>query len=236
MPNRLEITASCTGELNIRTWRANRFNTSSATPIGALRGSTTHGGFPSGSVTCMDGTTILATVPRTVVGGADRAVLTTAALPVGSDAITATYVNSDGNDVGSTASLTERVLGPGVYAVGATLWVVGADTNDTGSVSPLRIRTDGTTVLKITVTLNRVSTVSSFNQPFGAVAIYGDGGNDSIVLATSLTLSTTVVEGDGNDTVTASSGALVAALGNGNDTVTAGNALVPGTEDVPQSA
>ena len=53
----------------------------------------------------------------------------------GTATVTATYVNSDGNDLGSSATVSQTVLGPGVYASGTQLFIVGANTADIIQVS-----------------------------------------------------------------------------------------------------
>jgi hypothetical protein len=121
------------------------------------------GGTPVGSVVFKNGATVLATVPLAVVNGTDQAAFSTAALPAGADAVTATYVNTDDNELGSSASLSQTVLGPGVYAVGTTLYVVGADTADSAQISPAGSKADGTTGLRVSSTLNNVWSSRTFN-------------------------------------------------------------------------
>jgi hypothetical protein len=171
------------------------------------------GGEPQGSVVFKNGSSILATVPLGIVNGVDVASFTTASLPVGTEAITATYVNSDGNDLASTGSLSQVILGPGVYAFGTELVIVGADTADYAQIIPVGSNSDGTTGLQVNSSLNGVWSAKSFSQTFSSIAIFGYSGNDNFQLASSLTLPTSVFEGNGNNYI---------ALANGNDTVTLG--------------
>ena len=57
------------------------------------------GGTPAGSVVFQSGSTVWATVPLSVVNGADQASYTVPALAAGTVPVTATYANSDGNDL-----------------------------------------------------------------------------------------------------------------------------------------
>jgi Ca2+-binding RTX toxin-like protein len=114
-------------------------------------------------------------------------------------------------------------LTTGVYAVGSALVVVGANTADTVKISPAGTTLDGTAGVTIKASVNNVSIIKTFTQHFTAIAIAGFGGNDTIQLAASLTLPTTVVEGDGNDTIQLGDGDNVVVEGNGKDSVTAGN-------------
>src|SRR5262249_29519302 len=93
------------------------------------------GGTPSRRVVFRNGSTVLATVPLAVVAGRDQAAFSTTALPAGADTVTATYVNTDGNHRGSSAAVVQTVLGPGVYAIGTTLYVVGANTSDSAAIN-----------------------------------------------------------------------------------------------------
>ena len=128
---------------------------------------------------------------------------------------------------------TLTILGPGVYTVGSTLFVVGANTADYAQISPAGSKSDGTTGLQVNATLNNDYTSKSFSQPFTAIDVYGYGGNDNIQLTASLTLPTTIVEGNGNnylllaggnDSVTLGSGGNQVFGGNGNKTITSSDA------------
>ena len=160
----------------------------------------------------------------------DTAAFTTTEPASGSFNVTAVY-SGDTNFSGITSpAYTETVLGPGIYAVGGTLYVVGANTNDSAVISPWGSKLDGSTGLAVAATLNNSVMAKSFSQAFTAIDIFGYGGNDNIALIPTLTLPTTVVEGNGNnvlvlaggnDSVTLGTGSNQIVGGNGNKTITA---------------
>jgi hypothetical protein len=171
------------------------------------------GAIPVGSVTFENGSTVLATVPLAVVNGVDEATYSTSALPLGSPTISAGDTNGNGNFTVSSSSLVQTVNATaGVYVAGTTLYLIGANTSDFGPISPWGSKLDGSTGLAVLATLdNKLHLVAT--QPFSAIEIIGFGGNDTFQLLPTLTLPTTVVEGNGNNFI---------ALANGNDTVTLG--------------
>jgi hypothetical protein len=170
-------------------------------------------GMPMGTVEFFDGSTVLATVPLAVVNGVDEATYSTSALPLGSPTISAGDTNGNGNFTVSSSSLVQTVNATaGVYVAGTTLYLIGANTSDFGPISPWGSKLDGSTGLAVLATLdNKLHLVAT--QPFSAIEIIGFGGNDTFQLLPTLTLPTTVVEGNGNNFI---------ALANGNDTVTLG--------------
>src|SRR5262249_45627990 len=111
----------------------------------------------------------------------------------------------------------------GVFAQGTTLNVVGAGTSDTITITPAGGKNDGSAGLKIVSTLNGARNTTTLVQPFTAIVIAGAGGNDTIQLAASLTLATTITEGDGNNTIQLGGGNDVVTLGAGSNQVTGGN-------------
>ena len=144
-----------------------------------------------------------------------------------SHTVNAFYVDPSSNFAGSntTASpLTQVVLAPGVSVSGTTLYVVGGSTSsDTASVRPAGAKTDGSTGLAVSATLNGVSVSKSFTQTFTAIVLAGYAGNDTISLASTLTLPATVTLGNGNDNVTLGNGNNVVMAGTGNDNIHAGD-------------
>jgi hypothetical protein len=194
------------------------------------------GGTPAGSVTFENGSTVLGTVPISIVGGQSEASLTTTFSTAGTFTITAAYGNSDGNDTASSSSFVQTVQTvqtTGVYVSGTTLYVVGANSSDYAAISAVGSKTDGSTGLSVASTLNGVWTSKTFAQPISAIVIVGNGGNDNFQLASSLTLPTTVTEGNGNnyillgggnDTVTLGTGSNQVFGGNGNKTITSSDA------------
>src|SRR5208337_1751256 len=159
----------------------------------------------------------------------DTAAFTTTEPASGSFKVTAVY-SADANFTASTSpAYTETVLSPGIYAVGTTLYVVGAYTSDYALISPWGSKLDGSTGLAVLATLNNAYTAKAFSQSFTAIDVFGYGGNDRFLLIPTLTLPTTVVEGNGNnyvllaagnDSVTLGSGRNLVFGGNGNKTIT----------------
>jgi probable HAF family extracellular repeat protein len=119
---------------------------------------------------------------------------------------------------------TLTVLDSGVTVVGTTLFIVGGTTgNDNVQARPIGSRKTGGTGVLVTTMLNNVPAAATFNQSFTAVHIFLYGGNDSIQLAPTLTINTTVNAGNGNDNILLGNGANTVTLGNGNDNVLVGN-------------
>ena len=119
---------------------------------------------------------------------------------------------------------TLTVLGPGVYAsYGTTLYIVGGSTtSDNASLTPAGLNSDGTTGLAISAKLNGTSYSTTYTQTFAAIVFAGYGGNETLTLASTLALTTTITAGDGNDTIQLGACNSTVTLGNGNDTVTGG--------------
>src|SRR5262249_30398437 len=142
----------------------------------------------------------------------------------GARILSATFTPADGTDYNVvTASVPQTVLGPGVAVLDTVLYVVGgATSNDQIQVSPAGASTTGGTGLRVAATLNRVSTVTTYNQPFTAITVVDFDGNVNVQFAGTLTVATSVTLGDGNDDVQLGNGASVVTLGNGNDNVQAG--------------
>ncbi len=186
---------------------------------------------PTGSVKFqVNSVTVGSSVPLTAN---DTAAFSTVEPASGSFIVTAVY-SGDANFTASTSpAYTESVLSPGVYAVGSTLYVVGANSNDYALIRPSGSTLDGSTGLAVVATLNSVSIAKAFSQTFTVIDIFGYGGNDNFQLSSTLTLPTTVVEGNGNnylllaggnDSVTLGSGSNQVFGGNGNKTITAQDA------------
>ncbi len=141
------------------------------------------------------------------------AAVTWSSAAAGPHTVTALY-SGDANFAMSTAAgATQTINKAGIYVVGTTLYVIGANTSDFAAISPSGSRTDGSTGLKVSATLNSVYYSVSYVQAFTAIVIVGYDGNDNFQLTSSLTLATTVYEGNGNDYLL---------LGGGNDTVALG--------------
>ena len=163
-----------------------------------------------------------------ILGATSTTLSFTATAAQNGDEYQAVFSNSIGTATTSAATLT-TVLSPGVYAVGTTLYVVGANTSDYALISPWGSKLDGSTGLAVVATINNAITAKTFSQTFTAIDIFGYGGNDVFLLIPTLTLPTTVVEGNGNnylllaggnDSVTLGSGSNQVFGGNGNKTIT----------------
>ena len=234
--------ASATATINVIQHASTSTTTLAAsTPEGAPGQSVTFtatvaGGLPSpylptGSVQFqINGVNVGSLVPLTAN---DTAAFSTTEPASGSFTVTAVY-SGDANFTASTSpAYTESVLSPGVYAVGSTLYVVGANSSDYALISPSGSKPDGSTGLAVVATLNNAYTAKTFSQTFTAIDVFGYGGNDNFQLSSTLTLPTTVVEGNGNnylllaggnDSVTLGSGSNQVFGGNGNKTITASDA------------
>ena len=163
----------------------------------------------------------------------DTAAFTTTEPASGSFKVTAVYSAFANFTASTSPAYTETVLSPGVYAVGSTLYVVGANSSDYARISPSGSKPDGSTGLAVVATLNNAYTAKAFSQTFTAIHIFGYGGNDNFQLFPTLTLPTTVVEGNGNnylllargnDSVTLGAGSNQVFGGNGSKTITASDA------------
>jgi Bacterial Ig-like domain (group 3)/FG-GAP-like repeat len=139
----------------------------------------------TGTVTFANGSTILGTY--TVTG--TTAALTTSALPLGSDAITATY-NGDANNNASTASLTQTVnkATPIVTVTASGQSTYGASVTITGSVPPgptgtITFNSGGTTLGSGALTSAGTVIITTTALPVGTDTITagysGDDNNNS---------------------------------------------------------
>ena len=168
------------------------------------------------------------------ISASGTAVFSTTEPTSGSFTLTAIY-SGDQNFSGSpSAAFTEGVFGAGIFPVGNTLYVVGGvTTSDDVLITPWGSKLDGSTGLAVVATVNHSLIIKAFNQVFTAIDVFGYAGNDTIALFPTLTLPTTIVAGDGNDsfvlaqgdsTVTAGNGNdAIVAIGNGNDVISLGN-------------
>jgi Domain of unknown function DUF11/Putative Ig domain/Cadherin-like/RTX calcium-binding nonapeptide repeat (4 copies) len=131
---------------------------------------------------------------------------------------TPTVTASDGQGASASQSFSFYVLGPGVTAIGNKLYIVGGSTsNDQVQINPA-----GGSV-KVIATLNGVKTQTTFSQAFTAINIFLQGGNDKVQIDDSLTITTLITAGNGNDNVTLGNGNNTVTLGNGNDNVKVGH-------------
>lgn len=159
-------------------------------------------GTPTGTVTFLDGTTVLGTSALTQVNGQLQATFTTSTLTSGSHTITAVY-NGDDTFVGSSGSMTETVGQssgasssvslnssaisslPG-QSVTFTASVSGSSGTPTGTVTFL----DGTTVLgTATLDANGNATFTTSDLALGYHDITAVYSGDSIYTGSTATLS-----------------------------------------------
>src|SRR5271157_3435326 len=166
----------------------------------------------------------------------DTAAFSTTEPASGSFTVTAVYCGDANFTASPSPAYTERVLSPGIYAVGSTLYVVGANSSDHARISPSGRKLDGSTGLAVVATIDNAHIAKAFRQSFTAIDIFGYGGNDRFLLIPTLTLPTMVAEGNGNnylllaggnDSVTLGSGSSHVFGGNGNKTITSSDAAGP---------
>ena len=185
---------------------------------------------PTGTVQfVVDGITFGAPVP---VGPTGQAVsLPDIFLSGASHIVQAVYTNSDGNFIGSqSTNLTQTVQQIAVEPDPSNPALTdlffgsnGANSSDTILVNPVGSGNTGSTGVKIQTALNGVKTQVTYNQSFWDIYIFLQGGNDTIQFADSLTISSMIAAGNGNDNVTLGNGNNTVTLGNGNDNVQVGN-------------
>jgi hypothetical protein len=153
------------------------------------------------------------------LSASDTASVTITASATGSYTVSASYCGDTNYQPSvSTITITEPVLGPGVYPLSDELFVVGgASTSDSIAIVPAGSKTDGTTGLSWSGKINKASISQTVVQTFTAIVIYGGNGNNNVTLAPTLTLPTTILEGTGNDNVSGGNGATTVTAGSGND-------------------
>ena len=146
-------------------------------------------------------------------------------LGAGTHTLSAKFTPSDSTEfTAATATVQVVVLGPGVSVVGSQLYIVGGTSScDQVQVNPAGCSNTCSTGVKIDADLNGVITQATYGNSFTTIAIFLQGGNDTIQLASSLTISAVVTAGNGNDNVQLGNGANTTTLGNGNDNIQAGN-------------
>src|SRR5262249_21223153 len=158
--------------------------------------------------------TLLGTVPLTLVNGQAEASLTTSFSSTGSPAITASFANSDGNYIdGSSLTLTQKVQAIAVEPDPSNPALIDlfigspwATSNDQVQVNPVGSSRTGSTGVEVQSTLNRVNIQTTYDQSFTTIYIFLQNGNDDVQLAKTLTINAVVTAGDGNDNVTLGDG------------------------------
>jgi hypothetical protein len=196
-----------------------------------VNGPTGTGITPTGNITFMDGTTVLATLPVAApaagtTGVVATASFTTSSLTAGVHSITAVYSGdstfltstskSYGEDVVTQLGLstTIKLTGPTTIAYGqlANLTVVVAGTPPSAAVPTGTVTfMDGTTTIGTATLKNGAATLSLSTLAIGTHSITAVYGGDSIYTTnTSTAVSETVKQGVTHTTVTASPYAAVA--------------------------
>jgi len=118
----------------------------------------------------------------------------------------------------------ENAAGSGIHVVGTELFIGGGNsTNDQVKVTPIGASGTGSTGIHVNATLDGTHFSETFQQSFTAIQILGYDGNENIQLADSLTITTYVNAGNGNDKIEAGDGNNIITVGNGNDHVQAGD-------------
>ena len=100
------------------------------------------------------------------------------------------------------------------------LFVGGSGGNDTIVVQ------SGKTAAYLDVVINKVDqgqfAISTNAGSIGRIIVYGNDGNDTITISSSITIDTVIYGGAGNDTITGGGGSAVIDGGSGNDTINGG--------------
>jgi hypothetical protein len=143
-------------------------------------------------------------------------------LTAGTHTLSATFAPADGTDYKTaTASVQITVLGPGLTVIGSQLYYVGASStsNDSITINPIGSSNTGSTGVSVQTT----GGTTMYTQSFTSINILLQNGNDTVQMASTLTMSTVVTAGNGNDSITVGAGTNVVMAGAGSDTIQAGN-------------
>jgi len=177
----------------------------SITFTAVVAGTTTNSPLPSGSVTFMDGTTMLGTG---TLNSSAQATFVTSSLGAGSHAITAVY-GSDTNYAASTSPVLTQVVNapataattttlttsPNPAAVGQTVILTATVAETSGNAVPTGTVTfyDGTTTLGMGTLSSGIATYSATSLAVGAHSITASyGGDASNAASTSSAITVTV--------------------------------------------
>ena len=171
-----------------------------------------------GAAVAVNATGLAVSLPDTFLSGA-------------SHTVEAVYTNSDGNFLGSNSTnLTQAVQTVGVEPDPSNpaltdlfIGSAGHTSNDQIQVNPVGSSRTGSTGVMVQTSLNGVQTQTTYSQSFTALSAFLQNGNDTVQLASSLTINAVIKAGNGNDTVTLGNGNDTVTLGNGNDNILAGN-------------
>jgi RHS repeat-associated protein len=179
----------------------------------------------TGTVTFMDGSAILATVPLS--GG--QASFTTTTLARGSDTITANYNGCASFQGNPSAPLTQTVqttaLEPDPFIPGATDLAVGGTAGNDVILVTAGDRPRQVHIMMAATSLPRFVYSGTFSTTAAQrLLIYGGAGNDFIVVDRRLTMPALIDGGPGNDILIAGGGPTILLGGGGNDVLLGGPA------------
>jgi hypothetical protein len=99
----------------------------------------------------------------------------------------------------------------------------GATSSGQVQINPSGKSTTGSSGVTVQLSFNGVIIPMTYSQSFNALYIYLQDGNDSLTMASTLTVNTVVSAGIGNDNILLSNGNNVVVAGTGNDSIQAGN-------------
>jgi sugar lactone lactonase YvrE len=137
---------------------------------------------PTGTVTFLDGTTVIGTGTLSASGSGASAVakLTLTTLPAGSQAITASYPGDTNNQASTTATLTEVVEDFSIVATGSTSSTIepGATATFTFTVSPV----SPATTFPAAITLTAAGLPTGATYSFSPASIASGAGSTPLTL------------------------------------------------------
>jgi Ca2+-binding RTX toxin-like protein len=137
----------------------------------------------------------------------------------------AAYSGDGNNKATSTAkgNIPEIAVGPGSTVVGTSLYLVGGNSSDQVNIKAAGASATGSSGFQISGNLNGSNLGNrTYSQAFTTIYMVGFGGNDTIQVASTLTIATVISEGDGSDQLQLGNGNNTITLGNGNDKIQAG--------------
>jgi hypothetical protein len=156
------------------------------------------------------------------------------ALPAGATPGTYTWSVSYAGDVNNLGAKDQGgaaeqtiVVGSGATQVGNVLYVVGGNTNDQLNVDPTGASKTGSTGIKVSGKLNSVDIHNQTFSGVNSIYVYLYDGNNNVQFANSITLTTIVSAGKGNNHITLGDGNndSVTIVGDGNNQVAVGNGM-----------
>ncbi len=159
-------------------------------------------------------------------GTAPNLLYTPAAGYFGADSFQFTDSNGTATSTAATVSIT--VAGPGATLVGDSLYLVGGNTNDQLNITPIGADQDGSSGINVIGQLNNVNINNQTYTGVTTIYVFGFGGNDIFQFAGSLTITTVISDGDGNDNLQLGNGTNTVTVGNGNDNIQGGGGSTQG--------